>query len=73
MVFRKKESSSKKIVVKATTTYDDIKFAEMMKDENVYNNNLSQGQESGDNIQFSGDDDDDNCAPSMKQYRTIEE
>ena len=44
MVFRKKERSSKKIVVKATTTYDDINFAEMMKDDNVYNNTVSQGQ-----------------------------
>jgi hypothetical protein len=41
MVFRKKESSCEKIVVKATTTYDDIKFAEMMKNENLYYNNVS--------------------------------
>ena len=26
------------------TTYDDIKFAEMMKNNNVYNNTVSQGQ-----------------------------
>jgi hypothetical protein len=42
MVFRKKNSSSKKV----TTTYDDIKFAELMKDNNVYKNTVGQGQES---------------------------
>jgi hypothetical protein len=34
----KRNPSSNKIVVKATTTYDNIKFTEIIKDDNVYNN-----------------------------------
>ena len=66
MVFREKESSSKKIVVKVTTTYGDIKYAEMMKDDNVYNSTVSQGQESGDDSEFSDNDDDDKIPHCMR-------
>ena len=65
--FRKKDSSSKKIVVKVMTTYDDIKFAEMMKDDNVYKNTVGQGQESSDDSEFSDNDDVDNLPLCMRK------
>jgi hypothetical protein len=62
-------------VVKVTTTYDNIKFAEMMKDDNVYKNTVGQGQESSEDSEFSDNDDDDNIPLCMRPsvLATIEE
>jgi hypothetical protein len=71
MAFRKKDSSSKKIVVKVMTTYDDIKFAEMMKDDNVYKNTVGQGQESSEDSEFSDDDDVDKLPLCMMRNNSV--
>jgi hypothetical protein len=71
MAFRKKDSSSKKIVVKVMTTYDDIKFAEMMKDDNVYKNTVGPGQERSEDSEFSDDDDVDKLPLCMMRNNTV--
>ena len=50
---------------------NNLKFKEMIKGDNVCNETVSQGQESGENIQFSDDDDDDGAPSSMKHCVTI--
>ena len=47
-------------------TYNDIKFTEMMKDDNVYKNTVSKGQESSEDSELSDDDDDDNVPLCMR-------
>ena len=71
MAFRKKDSSSRKIVVKVTTTYDDINFAEMMKDDNVYKNTVDQGQESSEDSEFSDNDDVNNLPLCMRNNSVL--
>jgi hypothetical protein len=67
MSFRKKDSSSKKIVVKVMSTYDYIKFAEMMKDDNVHKNTVGQGQESSEDSEFPDNDDVNNLPLCMRK------
>jgi hypothetical protein len=69
--FRKRDSSSKKIVVKVMTTYDDIKFAEMMKDDNVYKNTVGPGQERSEDSEFSDDDDVDKLPLCMMRNNSV--